>query len=149
MSTKKNRKIPFFSKNPAYGVKADKDFARRFRTLMGHRLLTLKDISEQTGNAVSTVSTWRNGRLPKNKSTRMKVARIFGVSQSFLYEGKKLDDEIVFSNEAFSVRKVPPSQQMESAIINCVERMIKRAKKTSGGLESLLEKLLSLEESGY
>ena len=149
MSTKKNRKIPFFPKSPISGSKADKDFARRFRTLMGHRLLTLKDISEQTGNAVSTVSTWRNGRLPKSKGTRMKVARIFGVSQSFLYEGKKLDGETVFSNDAHSICKISPSQQRESAIINCVERMIKKAKKTSGGLDSLLEKLLRFEESGF
>ena len=63
-------------------------FALRFRLLMGYHDLTLKDIAEATRCAVSTVGTWKNGRVPSSPRAVEKLAEIFHVSVDYLLEGR-------------------------------------------------------------
>lgn len=67
--------------------KNNEAFSRRFRILMGYHDLTLKDIAEYTHNAVSTVGTWKQGRLPTSSETLLRLAEIFQVSTEFLLYG--------------------------------------------------------------
>jgi transcriptional regulator with XRE-family HTH domain len=62
-------------------------FGLRFRLLMGYHDLTLKDIATTTQNAISTVSTWRNGRIPASSKAIERLAQQFHVSTSFLIFG--------------------------------------------------------------
>jgi transcriptional regulator with XRE-family HTH domain len=63
-------------------------FALRFRLLMGYHDLTLRDIAEATHCAVSTVGTWKNGRVPSSPRVRQRLADIFHVSLAYLLEGR-------------------------------------------------------------
>lgn len=63
-------------------------FGLRFRLLMGYHNLTLKDIAAATQNAISTVSTWKNGRIPSSPETIKCLAKQFHVSPSFLLYGR-------------------------------------------------------------
>lgn len=62
-------------------------FGLRFRLLMGYHNLTLRDISAVTGAAISTVSTWRNGRIPASRQTVESIAQLFKVSPAYLVYG--------------------------------------------------------------
>ncbi len=64
-----------------------KEFSLRFRMLMAFHNLTLERIAEWTGNAISTVGTWKNGRLPNSKATLEKIAEFFHVSLDYLLTG--------------------------------------------------------------
>tara|TARA_B100001248_G_scaffold262589_1_gene259709 strand:+ start:6182 stop:6682 length:501 start_codon:yes stop_codon:yes gene_type:complete len=55
---------------------------------MSYHDLTLKDIAQYTDNAISTVGTWKNGRLPGSYSTIEKLATLFKVEPLYLLEGK-------------------------------------------------------------
>lgn len=59
-------------------------FAERFRTLMSNRNVRLEDIAEVAGCAVSTASTWRRGRMPRNTGTLKKIADFLSVDAAFL-----------------------------------------------------------------
>jgi transcriptional regulator with XRE-family HTH domain len=69
--------------------KRDESFGLRFRLLMGYHDLTLKDIATATQNAVSTVSTWKNGRIPSSFKTIERLAKQFKVTPSFLLYGHR------------------------------------------------------------
>lgn len=73
------------------GVGGEKDrdsgFGLRFRLLLGYHNLTLKDVSEVTGAAISTVSTWRNGRIPSSQEVISKIAQLFHVTPAYLLYG--------------------------------------------------------------
>lgn len=60
----------------------------RFRLLMSYHDLGLRDIAEATGCGVSTVGTWKNGRVPSSRKVVEKLAKLFGVTPEFLLEGK-------------------------------------------------------------
>jgi transcriptional regulator with XRE-family HTH domain len=62
-------------------------FGLRFRLLMGYHDLTLRDVSAVTGAAISTVSTWRNGRIPSAGQTIEEIAKLFRVSPAYLVYG--------------------------------------------------------------
>lgn len=68
--------------------KFTKQFSLRFRLLMSFHDLTLKDIAQYTDNAISTVGTWKNGRLPGSYATIEKLATLFKVDPLYLLEGK-------------------------------------------------------------
>jgi len=68
--------------------KRDEGFGIRFRVLMGYHDLALRDIAAATQNAVSTVSTWRNGRIPSSPVTIQRLAKLFLVTPSFLLHGR-------------------------------------------------------------
>lgn len=63
-------------------------FARRFRLLMSYHDLTLREIATATRSAVSTVGTWRNGRLPSSRHTLEQLAEVFHVNVEYLVEGR-------------------------------------------------------------
>lgn len=63
-------------------------FSMRFRLLMSYHNLTLQDIAQKTGSAVSTVGTWKNGRIPSNPAVIESIAKVFDVSVEFLLEGR-------------------------------------------------------------
>ena len=77
----------------------NKMFAERLRTLMGHRNVKLVDIAAATGCAVSTASTWRRGRVPRDFSTIENIARCLSVDAAYL-TGERSDFSLVFSNSA-------------------------------------------------
>jgi transcriptional regulator with XRE-family HTH domain len=54
---------------------------------MGYHDLTLRDVSAVTGAAISTVSTWRNGRIPSARQTIEEIAKLFKVSPAYLVYG--------------------------------------------------------------
>ena len=60
----------------------NKILAERFRILMGKHQITLKDIADKTGCAISTVSTWRRGRPPRNKNIIKKI----NYTEHYLYK---------------------------------------------------------------
>ncbi len=63
-------------------------FARRFRLLMSYHDFTLRDIADATGNAISTVGCWKNGRMPSEVQMLQKLADVFQVSVEYLVEGR-------------------------------------------------------------
>ncbi len=63
-------------------------FARRFRLLMAWHDLTLREIASATHNALSTVGTWKNGRLPPSRDSIARLAEIFQVPVSYLLTGQ-------------------------------------------------------------
>lgn len=54
---------------------------------MAYHNLTLQKIAQFTDNAISTVGTWKNGRLPASMSTIEKLAEIFQVTTDYLLTG--------------------------------------------------------------
>lgn len=62
-------------------------FSLRFRLLMSYHDLTLRDIANHTDSAVSTVGTWKNGRVPPSHETHERLAALFGVSVEYLLYG--------------------------------------------------------------
>lgn len=74
------RLIPKSSHNP-------EQFSLRFRMLMAYHKLTLEDIAKYTHNAISTVGTWKNGRLPNSQPTLEKIAQLFQVTPEYLLTG--------------------------------------------------------------
>lgn len=65
-----------------------KQFSLRFRLLMSYHDVTLKDIALYTDNAISTVGTWKNGRLPGSYSTIEKLSTLFNVEPLYLLKGQ-------------------------------------------------------------
>jgi len=63
-------------------------FALRFRLLMSYHDLTLRDIARATRHAVSTVGTWKNGRVPSSRASLARLAEIFHVSEEYLLTGR-------------------------------------------------------------
>ena len=58
--------------------------------------LTLKEISEKTSLPLSTLSTWKRGRVPRNKQSLQTLANIFDVTTNELTKQKS--GTIIFSN---------------------------------------------------
>lgn len=77
----------------------NKTFAERLRTIMGKRNVGLADIAAATGCAVSTASTWRRGRVPRDFGTIEDIARFLSVDAAYL-TGELPDFPSVFSNSA-------------------------------------------------
>lgn len=76
---------------------SNKAFAENFKLLMFIKKLTLKDIAEKTSLPISTISTWRRGRIPRSKESLNKLVKIFGVSQKDMLALPTQKNEI-FSN---------------------------------------------------
>jgi hypothetical protein len=55
--------------------------------LMAYCNLTLEEIAKFTGNAISTVGTWKNGRLPNSMATVEKLSHLFQVTPEYLLTG--------------------------------------------------------------
>lgn len=77
---------------------SDRLFAEKFRRLMFERRLTLLEISRAISVPLSTLSTWKRGRVPRTPEKRALLARIFGVDADELFGGDAGANPI-FSNE--------------------------------------------------
>lgn len=110
----------------------NKLFAERFRTAMSKRNVRLEDIAKITGCAVSTASTWRRGRLPRNPQTLEKIAMFLSVEPAYLAGNADDEAEIcVFSNEASA------SDRIKEEIRAYVNGLIKEAENSVQKLEEL------------
>jgi transcriptional regulator with XRE-family HTH domain len=76
---------------------------------MSYHDLTLRDIAAATQCAVSTVGTWKNGRIPSSRRTLQQLAEIFRVSMEYLLEGRAM---------------LPPSQPDCPAVAEAAERVL-------------------------
>jgi transcriptional regulator with XRE-family HTH domain len=76
------------SETPQFSAQTSVAFARRFRLLMAWHDLTLREIASATANALSTVGTWKNGRLPPSRATIERLAEIFHVPVEYLLTGQ-------------------------------------------------------------
>jgi transcriptional regulator with XRE-family HTH domain len=76
------------SETPYFSDPASAPFARRFRLLMGWHDLTLREIASSTHHALSTVGTWKNGRVPASRETIERLADIFHVPVEYLLTGE-------------------------------------------------------------
>jgi len=76
------------SETPQFSAQTSVAFARRFRLLMAWHDLTLREIASATDNALSTVGTWKNGRLPPSRATIKRLAEIFHVPVEYLLSGQ-------------------------------------------------------------
>lgn len=116
----------------------NKILAERFRSLMAKHQITLKDIAKHTDSAVSTVSTWRRGRLPRNQNTLKKISKLFGVSPKYLlgesqtiFSNEKQSEEIKSVEKEFSkLLEVAKSQkdglvQLHSALVKISKNFLK------------------------
>ncbi|MBO5254811.1 MAG: helix-turn-helix transcriptional regulator [Opitutales bacterium] len=74
----------------------NKVFSDNFTNLMFVNKLTLKEISEKTSLPLSTLSTWKRGRVPRNKQSLQTLANIFDVTTNELTKQKS--GTIIFSN---------------------------------------------------
>jgi transcriptional regulator with XRE-family HTH domain len=79
------------SEIPQFPLSSSAEFARRFRLLMSWHDFTLRDIAVSTHNAISTVGTWRNGRLPNSPETIHRLAQTFQVPVDYLLTGQLSD----------------------------------------------------------
>lgn len=70
-----------------YKTNRDEAFGMRFRMLTGYYNLTLKEIADKIGCAVSTVGMWSKGRIPASQTKIEKLAQILKVSPSYLISG--------------------------------------------------------------
>jgi transcriptional regulator with XRE-family HTH domain len=88
------------SETPHISGAGTEDFARRFRLLMAWHDLTLREIASATHNALSTVGTWKNGRVPASPATLQRLADIFHVPVEFLLTGLVASSGPVADNPA-------------------------------------------------
>lgn len=75
-------------------------FARNFEALMFAKGLTLREISEITSLPVSSISTWKRGRVPRAAAARRMLEKVFGVPLEEMSRGELSPREIIFSNDA-------------------------------------------------
>lgn len=119
------------------------------RLLMGVRNVKLKDIADATNCSISAVSTWKRGRLPRGCKTIAKLARVLGVSEEFLLNGRS--GCVVFANE---VREGGPggenpgeggefSEHAAAREVGLIfDALSMRASESSGGYARLRDRLL-------
>lgn len=64
------------------------NFALRFRVLMAYYDVTLQDLSKALNYPISTIGTWRNGRIPSSYDAVEQIATYFKVTPEFLLVGR-------------------------------------------------------------
>jgi transcriptional regulator with XRE-family HTH domain len=128
----------------ATGCDKDEDsgFGLRFRLLLGSHDLALKDVSEATGAAISTISTWRNGRIPGTHAVIEKIAQLFHVSPAYLLHGEtpnfkeaEVDKTLLEIAHKFSKNSANNDCNLKEKIRLYFERYLNEAEKYEGGLE--------------
>jgi len=110
-------------------------FGERLRKLMAYKGMRLKDVSKQTGKAVSTVSTWVNGQIPSDAIVQEHLAELLGVDRRYLIYGE--GESLIFSNENIEHRKGSLLEEIDVFYNN----ILTRAKNHKGGLEHFLIEL--------
>ncbi|MDR0740554.1 MAG: helix-turn-helix domain-containing protein [Puniceicoccales bacterium] len=136
-------------------------FGLRFRLLMGYHDLTLRDISAVTGAAISTVSTWRNGRIPSARQAIEEIAKLFRVSPAYLVYGitqnpmempleQGAEGQAIADVEHYIAQNFGNEMELESyandaprqRIERYVARYLDEAEQFEGGLEHMWLQLL-------
>ncbi|MDR1591116.1 MAG: helix-turn-helix domain-containing protein [Puniceicoccales bacterium] len=136
-------------------------FGLRFRLLMGYHDLTLRDVSAVTGAAISTVSTWRNGRIPSARKTIEEIAKLFRVSPAYLVYGitqnpkempleQGMEEKEIADVEHYIAQNFSNNTELESyandtprqRIERYVARYLDKAEQFEGGLEHMWLQLL-------
>ena len=108
-------------------ARPDREFAEKFRTLMAKRNARLADAARAAGVAVSTASTWRRGRVPKNPQKRMLLAEFLGTDASELFGASgprgnaapKNAPPAVFSNEFAPADSTAEIRRHAQNLIDC------------------------------
>ncbi|MDR2807312.1 MAG: helix-turn-helix domain-containing protein [Puniceicoccales bacterium] len=130
------------------------DFGLRFRLLLGYYDLTLRDVSEATGAAISTVGTWKNGRIPASPKIIEKLSQLFKVSPAYLLHGgvqsskNGVDQQICEIKDSIDLKVAMESHGNAAGKIQRqkIERYIQcyldEAEKFEGGLEHAWLQLL-------
>ena len=121
----------------------DSGFGLRFRLLLGYHNLALKDVSEATGAAISTVSTWRNGRIPSSQGVIRKIAQLFHVTPAYLlYGGMGCDVDPTVEEISKGIPQSPTQHNlvanddlMKQKIKVYLDCYLNEAEKYEGGLE--------------
>jgi transcriptional regulator with XRE-family HTH domain len=126
---------------------------------MGYHDLTLRDVSAVTGAAISTVSTWRNGRIPSARQTIEEIAKLFKVSPAYLIygitqspketsfgqgiEGQEIADVEHYIMQSFgSDFENYANDTLRQRIERYVARYLDEAEQFEGGLEHMWLQLL-------
>ncbi len=113
-------------------------FARRFKILMAKNSMRLSDIAERTGNAVSTVSSWHRGSLPKSALARRRLAAALRVGEESLFREA---DAPVFSN---SKKTRNDDAEMFAKCVRAARaqfNLVLREAKTCAEIEAIIEEL--------
>jgi len=113
------------------------EFAKRFRIMMAQKNMRLIDISEKTGYPVSTISTWRRGRLPKKTGAKERLAQAFGVSKDDLFGNMQ---PLVFANEAPAKARAESAQTLRAKMRSLLENSLS-AVDDPEALQELFERL--------
>ena len=113
----------------------NKVFAENFSFLMFSKKLTLKDISEKTDIPLSTLSTWKRGRIPRDKTLLTKLAKLFGTSKNELLNSP--NNNIVFSNE-----KATQNSDISTKILNFIKALLSSTTPSEQNL--ILKKLIKM-----
>ncbi len=74
-------------------------FSENFNFLMFSKKLTLKAIAQKTNLSLSSISTWKRGRIPRDKTIITTLAKIFEVHPDELFKVHKHKSIPIFSNE--------------------------------------------------
>ena len=133
----------------SYKKNRDDAFGIRFRMLMEYHHLTLKEIAQELGCAVSTVGMWSKGRMPASQENMEKLATLFHVTPDFLANGNHTGN----NNDAIGIYK----SVTENAISTCsadghndlrekiecyFQQYLNQAQNINGGLEYVYYNML-------
>ncbi|OIO59612.1 MAG: hypothetical protein COZ46_06880 [Verrucomicrobia bacterium CG_4_10_14_3_um_filter_43_23] len=92
-------------------------FALRFRVLMAYHDVALHDIAKAVGYPISTIGTWRNGRIPSSPEAIHKLADFFRVTPEFLLLGRVKHDESQAAMEVVNQIRVLLSELDDHTVI--------------------------------
>lgn len=132
-------------------MERDTGFGLRFRLLLGYHDLTLRDVSDATGAAISTVGTWRNGRVPSSGTIIEKIADLFHVTPAYLLYGgmpttKEMDVDQALLEISNGLSKDSENHNRQHLLRQKVEQYFEKyldeAEKYEGGLEHIWLQLI-------
>ncbi len=122
-------------------------FSENFKTLMFERNITLKELSERTSYPLSTISTWRRGRVPRSGEALKRLAAIFGVDETRFFQCGC--HTVIFANElprSVGCRKKTDNAGLAEKIRGHVDGLIRGSRKTQlKRILAVLERELPLE----
>ncbi len=138
MSRLKVEKFYFQKMKKDIKTYSNQTFAQNFKYFMFAKKLTLKDISEKTSLPLSTISTWRRGRVPRDPNALKKLLKLFKTSKHEMLE-TEISKPIIFANER-------PSNAKISVIVEQINAHIKALSMEVSGQEKLKQILSSLKK---
>ncbi len=140
MSRLKVEKFYFRKMKKDIKTYSNQTFAQNFKYFMFAKKLTLKDISEKTSLPLSTISTWRRGRVPRDPEALKKLLKLFKTSKREML-GTEISHPVIFANER-------PTNDDASTIVAQINRHIKILS-TQASADKNLKKILSSLKKDY